>query len=76
MTTLILLTLHPGGLERDLDQNSNYSSKNDKSFDEHSSQQIVWKNLDSTKAMPTYCRHPSLEWVQQWVKKGWKLRLQ
>jgi hypothetical protein len=31
MTTLILLTLHPGGPEYDLDQNSNHSSKNDKS---------------------------------------------
>jgi hypothetical protein len=34
MTTLILLTPHPGGLEHDLDQNSNYSSKK-QSFDEH-----------------------------------------
>jgi hypothetical protein len=30
MTTLILLTPHPGGLDYDLDQNSNYPSKNDK----------------------------------------------
>jgi hypothetical protein len=30
MTTLILLTPHPGGFDYNLDQNSNYSSKNDK----------------------------------------------
>jgi hypothetical protein len=28
MTPLILLTPHPGGLDYDLDQTSNYSSKN------------------------------------------------
>jgi hypothetical protein len=30
MATLILLTPHPDGREYDLDQNNNYSSKNDK----------------------------------------------
>jgi hypothetical protein len=30
MTTLISLTPHPGGLDYDFDQNSNYPSKNDK----------------------------------------------
>jgi hypothetical protein len=30
MTELILLTPHPGGLDYDLDQNSNYPSQNDK----------------------------------------------
>jgi hypothetical protein len=30
MNTVILLTSHPGGLDYDLDQNSNYPSKYDK----------------------------------------------
>jgi hypothetical protein len=30
MTTLILLTPYPGGLDYELDQNSNYQSKNNK----------------------------------------------
>jgi hypothetical protein len=67
MSTLILLTPHSGGLDYDLDQSSNYSSEDYK---------FVWKNLDSTKARPAYCKHFSLIWVQQWVEKGWKSRLQ
>jgi hypothetical protein len=30
MTTVIVLTPHPGGIDYDLDQNSNCLSKNDK----------------------------------------------
>jgi hypothetical protein len=48
------------------------------SFDEHSWQgKFVWKNLDSTKTKPDYCKHFSHKWVQQRVKKRcWKSRLQ
>jgi hypothetical protein len=47
------------------------------SFDEHNwSSKLVWKIMDSTKVRPAYCELFALKWVQQWVKKGWKSRLQ
>jgi hypothetical protein len=56
MTTLMLLTPHPGGLDHDLDQKSIYSLKKLRSFNEHSCHsKFVRKNLNSTKArrLPT-----------------------
>jgi hypothetical protein len=77
MTTVILLTTHPGGLDYDLDKNSNNLSKRKQSFDEHSwPSKFVWKNRDSPKARPSYCEHFALKLVQQWVQIGWKSRLQ
>jgi hypothetical protein len=36
-----------------------------KSFDEHIwPSELVWKNLDSSKARPAYCNHLALKWVQ------------
>jgi hypothetical protein len=70
MTTLILLTPYPGGLNYDFDQNSNYPSKNDKVLMSTAGlAKFVWKNLDSTKARPACCEHFALKWVQQWGKK-------
>jgi hypothetical protein len=37
---------------------------------------VLEKNLDSAKARHTYCEHFSTKLVQQWIKMGWKLRLQ
>jgi hypothetical protein len=77
MTTLILLTPHSDDLDYDLDQSSNYSSKNDIFLmSTADTANLFWKNLDSTKARPAYCKHFSLKWVQHWVKRGWKSRLQ
>jgi hypothetical protein len=76
MTTLILLTPHPGDLDCDLDQNSNYSSKMTKGLmSTADTAHLFGKIMNIVKARPVYCKHFSLKWVLQWVKKagdqGW-----
>jgi hypothetical protein len=61
MTTLILLTSHPGGLDNDLDQTTIIRPKNVKSFDEHSwtsnfflKFKLYIFNLNCIKTWPAY----------------------
>jgi hypothetical protein len=76
MTTLILLTSHPGGLDYDLDQNSNYPSKNDKVLmspaDTPNLLGKIW--IVQKQGLPIVNIF-LLKWAQQWVKRDWKSRL-
>jgi hypothetical protein len=56
MTTLTLLTPHPGGLDYENSNKISVMKKMTNSFDEHSwHSKFVKKKLDSTKARPVYC---------------------
>jgi hypothetical protein len=72
MTTLILLTPHPGGLDYDLYQTQQNITKFCVSTADPAS--LFGKNMNSTKARPAYFKHFAMKLVQQWVKKGQEIK--
>jgi hypothetical protein len=69
MTALILLTSHSGGLDYNLDQNSNFSSIYDNVLMCTASPANLFGKIWIAKVRPAYCKNFALTWVQQLIKK-------